>query len=110
MHMIIGASSVNLVTGWNTVWSAVQTALGPLATLLTAVGAVMVVGGILKWIWDRRRSGGGGGGGQGHSALIWTIIIGAVLASPDLLIPFFLTVADFIINAIVNLTSKSSGG
>ena len=105
MYTIIGGS-VNLVTGWNTVWSAVQTALGPLSTLLTAIGAVMVVGGILKWIWDRRR----GGGGQGHAALFWTILIGAILASPELLIPFFLTVADFIINAIVNLTSKSSGG
>jgi hypothetical protein len=108
MHIVIGASSVNLVTGWNTVWSAVQSALGPLATLLTAVGSVMVVGGVLKWIWDRRR--GGGGGGQGHAALLWTILFGAILASPGLLIPFFLTVADFVINAIVNLTSKSSGG
>ena len=106
MNSLLATSNINLVSGWNTLWNAINGALGSLATLLTAVGAAMVVIAIVGWIWERRR----GGGGQGHQKLLWTLIIGAVLASPDLLIPFFLTVADFIINAIANLVAPHSGG
>lgn len=103
---IFAANSVNLVTGWQTLWTAINNALGPLAALLTAVGAALIVVAILGWIWERRR----GGGGAGHQKLFWTLIIGAVLASPDLLIPFFLTIADFIINAIANLAAGHTSG
>ena len=106
MTSLFAASNINLVSGWNTLWNAINGALGSLATLLTAIGAAMIVIAILGWVWERRR----GGGGQGHQKLLWTLIIGAVLASPDLLIPFFLTVADFIINAIANLVAPHSGG
>jgi len=106
MNILLATSNINLVNGWSTLWNAINSALGNLAPLLTAVGAAMVVIAILGWIWERRR----GGGGQGHQKLLWTLLLGAVLASPDLLIPFFLTIADFIINAIANLAASHSGG
>jgi hypothetical protein len=103
MNYLLGTSSINLTAGWNTVWGDIQTALGSqLTTLVTAIGALLVVGAILKWLWDRKRSGSMGGAGA-HSGLLWTFIIGAVLTAPAVIVPIFLNLSDFVTNAIVNL-------
>jgi len=98
MHALIG--TVTLVAGWTTVWSAVTSALGPLSALLTAIGALLVVFSIVGYIWERRRGSGN------HSKLAYTLLIGAVLASPDLLIPMFLHIADFVVNTVAGLLTK----
>jgi len=101
MHpMIATVTTINLVNGWNTVWTAVSSALGPLSTLLTAIGAILMVGSILGYLWERRK------GGKDHSKLMWTLLIGAVLAGPTLLIPMFLHIADFVANSIAHLLTK----
>jgi hypothetical protein len=94
------AASVNFQSGWSTVWSSVTSAVGaPLTTLMTAIGVVLVVFAIVRWLWERRR-----GGWQGnHSGLLWTFGVGAVLAAPDAIIPALLGLADVITNAFVGL-------
>jgi hypothetical protein len=109
MNLLIGGvtttppGKVDLTAGWNTIYADYTHTLGtPLSNLMIAVGTLLVVGGVLKWLWDRKRSGNMGGQGA-HGGLLWTIIIGATLTSPGVLIPFFLTFTDFIINALINL-------
>jgi len=97
---VLASGSVNFQSGWGTVWNSVTAAVGTqLTTLLTAVGVVLVVFAIVKWLWDRRRSGFQGN----HSSLLWTFGVGAVLAAPDVIIPLLLGLADLITNAVVGL-------
>lgn len=93
-------ATITLVKGWTTVWSAVTSALGPLAAMLTAIGALLVVVSIVGYIWERRRGGGN------HSKLMYTLLIGAILAAPDLLIPLLLHIADFLANFVAGLLTK----
>ena len=67
--------------------------------LLTAIGVVLVVFAIIRWLWDRRRSGFQGN----HSGLLWTFGVGAVLAAPDVVIPLLLGLADLVTNAVIGL-------
>jgi hypothetical protein len=97
---VLAAASVNFQSGWSTVWNSVTAAAGSqLTTLMTALGVVLVVFAIVKWLWDRRRSGFQGN----HSGLLWTFGVGAVLAAPDVIIPLLLGLADLITNAAVGL-------
>ena len=95
---------VDLKGGWAKVWSAIGTALGNLAGLLTAFGVIIVVFAVLKWLWDKRR----GGGGQGNSTLGWAMGFGAILAAPGLLIPLTLGLVDVLINAVINIVNSNS--
>jgi len=88
---------VNLAGSWSGIQSALSSALGVLVTLFTIIGAILVIGSILGYIWERRRGSGN------HSKLIHTLILGAILASPGLLIPLFLTIADFVANFVATL-------
>lgn len=98
--MVIATTTVNLASGWSTVWTAVSGALGSkLTTLMTAIGVILVVLAILGWLWERRKGGMSGN----HNKLLWTLLIGAILVAPNLLIPLLLNIADFIANAIINL-------
>ena len=97
---MLGAASVNFQSGWSTVWKSVSGAVGAqLTTLLTAIGVVLVVFAIIRWLWDRRRSGFQGN----HSGLLWTFGVGAVLAAPDVVIPLLLGLADVVTNAVIGL-------
>ncbi len=94
---------VNLAAGWAKVWGVVQGALGGVAGLLTAVGVILVVAALVKFLWDKRR----GGGGQGSSAVLWAIVVGSVLAAPGLIIPLLLGVTDVVANAIVGIFNSN---
>lgn len=89
-----------LIDGWNALWGKVSSVSGDLFTYLAGFGALLVVGAIVTYLWQRRKSGGGGGGTSG---LVITIIIGALLASPTLIIPGLLTVADWGLAVFVKL-------
>ena len=89
-------SQISLKAGWDTVWGAVSGAWGSgLSNLLTAIGVVMVLAAVSKWAWDRRRGGGGGGG---SSAVVWAMVIGGLLAAPQVIFPAVLTVVDWVLN------------
>jgi len=58
-NVMLLAGTINLSGSWNQVWGAVQTAIGTkLTTLLSAVGVILVVGAVFKWLFERRRGGG----------------------------------------------------
>lgn len=93
---------VDFSSGWDQVWSAISGSMGEgLTDLLTVVGVLLVVFAIVVWFWQRRRGGGNNGGGS--SGLIYTIIVGAILAAPGAIIPAFLTIIDLVANAALNL-------
>ncbi len=98
------AGTVDLNSGWDSVWGAFKAGAPGISTAMTVIGVVLVVFSILKWAWDRRRNQGGN-----HSNLLWTLVPGAVLVAPDLLFPLILTLLDWIINIAVQLINHGTG-
>lgn len=103
------STAVNLAGGWDDFWGGLKGAPGfeGIAALATALGAILVVGAVLKWLWEKRR--GGGGGGKGSEGILWALALGAVLAAPGGLIPLLLTVLDFVANGIIGVFERTSG-
>lgn len=98
MALVIAAGGVHLASQWSTAWGAISGALGTnVTTLLGVIGVFMVVGGVVGWLWERRKGGGS------HSKLFYSIVIGAILSAPGFIIPMILTLADGIANGIAAL-------
>lgn len=96
MLTILGAtSSVDLAGAWTTFWSSVSGSLKGFMSTLAIVGMLLVVGSIVMYVWERRR-----GGQANHSKVLWTMLIGGILAGPNIFIPGILTLADYVVNAI----------
>jgi hypothetical protein len=108
LHMLLAqagsgsGSSVDLAGSWQTLWSSINGSIGGLLKILGIVGLLLVVGSVLKWLWERRR-GGVGGGLQAHSNVLFTAVLGALLAAPNFMVPWILTVLDTIVNAIASI-------
>ena len=81
-------------------------ALGGVGGALTVFGTLVVVVGFASWLWQKRR---GTGGGQGHSGLLWTMLIGALLVTPGVVLPILLTAVDIVLNACITLWNRVSG-
>lgn len=111
--MIIAAddTTVNLAGGWDDFWSGISGATGfdGVQALMTAVGALIVVMAIGKWLWEKRRGGGGGGGGKGSEGVLWALALGAILSAPGGLIPLILKVLDFVANGVIGVFQNTSG-
>lgn len=103
IHTVAAAAGagINLAGGWSKFWTAVSAAIGTqILTLLTIIGVLMVVGAIIKWIFDKRR---GGGAMQGSGAVLWTLVAGSILAAPAIIVPLLLKILDAVINTLVAL-------
>lgn len=90
---------VHLASDFNTLWGSISktTGFATFQWLLTVVGLLLVLSSVLTYVWKRRS-------GQGdHKHVFTTLIVGAVLLAPTVLVPFLLTIADVIINAIVSV-------
>lgn len=94
------ADAVDFSGSWTTFWGAASPELNSIVTLLGIIGLLMVAGGIIMWIYRKSRGGGGN-----TSGLVWTIVIGGILAGPNFLIPIILNVVDFFINTIASVLS-----
>jgi hypothetical protein len=108
--MLANTGEIDLSGGWTTVWNAISGPLATFTTFLTAVGVIIIVMAVLKFLWDKRRGSGGGGGGQGASSIGWAIALGAVLAGPNLILPLVLEVVDIFANAAINLIKTGAPG
>jgi hypothetical protein len=97
--------AVDLAGSWTTAWTAILGPLGNFSKLMAVGGTLMVVVGLFMYLWERRRSGGGGN----HQKLIYTIIVGAILSAPGVMIPVLLTFVDYLVNAIISLLQSASG-
>jgi hypothetical protein len=99
-------TTVNLTAGWTLIWSTISAGLGGVAGALTVFGTLLVVLGFASWLWQKRR---GSGGGQGQSGLLWTVLIGALLVTPGVVLPILLTAVDIVLNAGITLWRRVSG-
>ena len=95
-------ASVDFASSWTTLWGSVSGSISGLTKILGIIGLLLVVGSVLKWLWERRR-GGMGGGFQAHSHILFTLVLGAVLAAPDFMIEWMLVILDTIVNAIASI-------
>jgi len=105
--MLVGTTTIDLASSWSSLWGKISGPLGPFLSLFALVGAAMVVFGIVKWVLDMRK---GGGGIASHKKLIFTILVGAILAGPDIVMPIFLTIVDGAANVFVGIVSSLSKG
>lgn len=96
------ATTVDFASSWSTFWTSISGSISGLTKVLGIIGLLLVVGSIFKWLWERRR-GGMGGGFQAHSHILFTLVLGAVLAAPDFMINWMLTLLDVIVNAIASI-------
>lgn len=97
--------TVDLTSGWNTLWGAIQGVIGgPVMTLLTIIGVILVIASISSYFFQKRR---GGGAMQGLGPVMWTLVCGALLAAPQVIIPLVLTLLDFAINTLVAIVNAS---
>lgn len=94
-----GASKVDLSGAWTGFWNTVTSSWTGLANMLTIIGLILVVFALVKWAWDRRR----GGGMQGSGALWGSLIPGAILLAPKVIIPLLLWFIDAIANLVVDI-------
>lgn len=107
-RVLVSAEKVNLAGGWKVFWDKVQGQLGGITTLLTVIGALLVVMALVMWLMERRRSGSAGMG-QGAQKVMWAGIVGAVLAAPGFILPIMLGIIDLVINSIMSVMSIGGG-
>jgi hypothetical protein len=101
--MFADATSINLAGSWSTAWSSLSGPLGSFVTFLGVIGTMLVIGALVVYFWERRRGGGS------HTKLIWTALVGCILAGPDIVLPSILTLFDFAANAFWSLLHNTSG-
>lgn len=94
-------SNLNLSGAWTAFWNGISSGLGNLPMALAIIGMLIIVGGLVKFFWDKRRGGGGN-----NSQLVWTSVIGALLAAPNLIIPLLLGIIDLVVNMFVKLVAS----
>ena len=97
-----GPRTVDLSQSWGKLWSSASASSGfsELRWVLTVVGTIIVAAAILRYIWDSRK-------GQGkRQHVIWSLVVGAILVLPGVLVPVLLTLADAVINLIIGASGK----
>lgn len=95
---------VNLLAGWNELWGRLSASMPPkVSELMLIVGAALVVFSIVKWLWGKHRGSKSKGGG---GSMAWTLMIGALLAAPQAVIPMVMATADFVINMVLAALSS----
>lgn len=103
--LILAGNTINLSGQWSKFWNAVKAAIGTQGTnLMAIIGVALVVFALGKWVWDRRRGGGGSNAG-----LIWMLVIGGILAAPDIIFPILLTITDWIVNTLIKVFGAAKG-
>lgn len=103
----LAGKTFDLEGSWETLWTGIKGSTGQQVwTLLSVIGVAIVVGALIKWIWDRKR--GGGGRGLGNTGAIWgALAVGALLTAPEIILPILLTILDAIVNAIIGIWNQT---
>jgi len=94
---------VDLVGSWNTFWGTVSSVItGPVKTTIIIIGVGLILFSVIKYIWDKRR-----GGGAKTSPMWWTLALGGILIAPDVLLPLFLSILQWVINLGITAAQKA---
>lgn len=89
---------IDLSGGWDLLWARVWVDMpAGMTNLMLLVGTMLVVFAILKWIWGRQH-----GRGVRTSGLVWTLLIGAILAAPGAIVPIIMAGVDFVLNTALS--------
>ena len=99
VHSMASAGKVNFSGQWSTAWGKITGNITGFLVILGIVGVLMVVVGIGKYVWDKRR------GGANPSNLAWTVGIGMILCAPSVVIPLLLKILDQVVNAVLSIIS-----
>ena len=92
--------TIDLESGFQTFWSAIPNSAG-VATVLTAIGVLIILFTVVPWIWQRRK-----GGFQGMQGFPWMgVVFAAVLAGPQVVIPLLLRVLSLLTNLLIQLAN-----
>ena len=99
------SANINLSSDWTSLWNPISSQLGPLTTIASWAGVLIVVAAVVKWAWDRKKGMPGR-----HGGLLWALVIGALLAAPGFVIPLVLGILDTAINVVFSAFGNASGG
>jgi hypothetical protein len=94
LPLTAGTGSLHLASDWSSLWGSISGSIGPLTRLLGAIGLILMLIALIRWVIDKRR-----GGQANHAGLLWTAIFGAILSAPNMLLPTALTLVDKVVNA-----------
>lgn len=99
--VIVQAGAIDISSQWSTLWGAVTSGAPQLTGILSAVGALLIIAAIVMWVIKRRTQRG-----LGDMTAVWgSLILGAVLLAPSVVIPLILKLIDIIVNIVVSLGS-----
>lgn len=99
LPILASTTTVNFASDWTSIDTALNSALGSsLVTFLGVIGTLLIVLSVIKYFWDRRRGGAGN-----HTHLMWTLVIGAILAVPSVVMPALLTILDAVVNLFLKI-------
>jgi ABC-type glycerol-3-phosphate transport system permease component len=94
---------VNFSANWANLWSLLAPQLASILQFVGVIGIIIVVVSLITYAVQRRRGSGGN-----TSAVVGACILGAVLCSPQVLIPIVLIILDILINTVIQLVSMIS--
>lgn len=93
---------VDFSGAWDALWTAQS--LSPEAErLMTIAGGGLILYSIITFAWQRHRGRPDRGGRNNNgNGLAWTILIGCLLAAPEVIFPLLLTGVDTVANTVLN--------
>lgn len=98
--LMAAGGKVDFKSGWSGFWNAVTSSWPKLATALTVIGLVLLIWSLIRYAWLKRK-------GQGNTNdLVFTTIVGAIFAGPQVILPLALGIFDLIINLLVGVVKS----
>jgi len=105
MNLANPVGNPNLRGAWGNAQQIISGALGPgFLGVLAGIGIIMILFAVAKFFWDKRRGNGG------NSKGMWFLIgAGAILAAPEVLMPWLLGIVDWVIMGIGQIIGFFTG-
>ncbi len=98
--MNILQGKVNFLSQWRALWAQLTAALGPdVIRYLGWAGVGLIVWSLVRFIINKHQ------GGRGGTAIVWTLLLGALLAAPGIIAPLLVRLAQWAVNAGLGLAS-----
>ena len=102
--MVPATGDINLKDSWDTLWTSVTQGFGKAPQIMTVIGLIVLVFALAKYFWDRRKNG------SANAHPVWSaIIVGGILAAPQVVFPVLLFVADGLANIGLALFQNATG-